>query len=89
LFSTINAFIAGCPQFYGFQTATPSQFFKAIPLTSTFHNGLLEQWIEYDLAGRVNPYGLDPQINTLNTSLCWKSEYYKTKNYERKKPYNS
>jgi len=20
--------------------------------------GLLEQWIEYDLAGRVNPYGL-------------------------------
>ena len=36
----------------------PSAF---LPLTNTliaYLTGLLEQWIEYDLAGRVNPYRL-------------------------------
>ena len=28
---------------------------QALPIDTT---GLLEQWIENDLAGRVNPYGL-------------------------------
>jgi hypothetical protein len=31
---------------------------KQYPYTKSSSNGLLEQWIEYDLAGRVNPYGL-------------------------------
>jgi len=45
------------PDFMAFAPA-PSAF---LPLTNTliaYLTGLLEQWIEYDLAGSVNPYGL-------------------------------
>jgi len=35
----------------------------AIPYTTKFESGLLEQGIEYDLAGRVNPYGFTFQCS--------------------------
>ncbi len=44
--------------------ATPGLFHQSHLVNNTLiqnsrQNGLLEQWIEYDLAGRLNPYGLE------------------------------
>jgi hypothetical protein len=36
---------------------------QALPIDTT---GLLEQWIENDLAGRVNPYGLGILSDRIN-----------------------
>jgi len=41
-----------------FGRATPRTCAEHYPYITTYHTGLLEQWIEYDPAGRFNPYGL-------------------------------
>jgi hypothetical protein len=37
----------------------PDAFGAGVEALVRLESGLLEQWIEYDLSGRVNPYRLD------------------------------
>jgi len=59
-----------------FGRATPRTCAEHYPYITTYHTGLLEQWIEYDLAGRFNPYGLahDYQAAFSMKSTCTASK---------------
>ena len=52
----------------------PSAFLPPTNTLIAYLTGLLEQCIEYDLAGRVNPYRLDCR----RTRILWFLEYAST-----------